>query len=203
MLTRVRPRSDHRAFFVALAGIAVLSLAGTVRYLWPLPASPPSPLISAGRVDRLIADYPIAFPQGKFWLVKRENGEVLALAMKDPYLGCSVVWRPDYEFEGVRGWFRNPCQGQTYDLDGYCRYGPCVRGLDRYPATVQSGQVIVDTRRVDPGPALRPEDCLDVHGGGCVATGARLACPQSAWVTAVGGTDPLGLDSDHDGVACN
>jgi nitrite reductase/ring-hydroxylating ferredoxin subunit len=202
MATRVQPHTDRRAFFVALAGIAALSLAATVRYLWPLPDSAPSPLVSAGRVDRLIADDPVAFLQGRFWLVKRENGEVLALSMKDPHLGCSVVWRPDFQFQERQGWFRNPCHGQTYDLEGYCHYGPCVRGLDRYPVTVQSGQVIVDTRRLDPGPSLRPEDCLTSYGGGCVLVGERLTCPGLAWVT-VRDTDPLGLDPDHDGVACN
>jgi Rieske Fe-S protein len=79
----------------------------------------------------------------RVWLVKFESGEILALSQKDPHLGCTVPWRADFQFKGYKGWFRNPCHGETYDLTGYCYAGPCPRGLDRYETQVADGKVQV------------------------------------------------------------
>lgn len=81
---------------------------------------------------------------------------MLALYQKDPRLGCTVPWRPDFEFLGRKGWFRNPCHGQTYDLDGNCVFGPCIRGLDRFPVRVKDGRVQVNVEQVIHGPPLGP-----------------------------------------------
>jgi len=100
---------------------------------------------------------PVRVVEGRLWLVKQESGEVLALYQKDPRLGCTVPWRPDFEFRGRTGWFRNPCHGQTYDLGGSCVAGPCVRGLDRFQVRVADREVQVNLAKLIPGPAIGPE----------------------------------------------
>jgi hypothetical protein len=48
-----------------------------------------------------------------FHLVRLEDGTFQALYAKDTSSGCIVPWRPDFVFDGRRGWFRDPCRGGT------------------------------------------------------------------------------------------
>jgi len=82
----------------------------------------------------------------RFWVVRLESGEVLALGDRDPESRCSVSWRPEYEFMGEKGWFRDACRGSTYDITGQCSAGPCVRGMGRLDVRVEEGRVIVALR---------------------------------------------------------
>jgi len=93
---------------------------------------------------------------GPLHLVRLHAGEVLALWARDPHLGCTVPYRPTYQFDGREGWFRNPCHGETYDLAGYRVFGPTPRGLDRFHVEVVDGRVIVDLSRLELGPTRLP-----------------------------------------------
>ncbi len=95
---------------------------------------------------------PVQIPEGKYWLVRLSEHEVIALYQQDPFRGCTVPWRPNFSFtdpktgESRQGWFRNPCSGSTYALDGHCVFGPCIRGLDKRPVDVSAGgRIVVDT----------------------------------------------------------
>lgn len=107
-----------------------------------------------------------------FHLVHLEDGEFRALSAKDPHLGCTVPWRPEFQFEGQTGWFRNPCHGETYDITGRRVFGPSPRDLDRYPVEVRDGRVIVTLS----------EDALILGEPGVSsapgATPTRIAPPQ-------------------------
>jgi Rieske Fe-S protein len=93
------------------------------------------------------------------WLVKAGDEEFVALLTRDPHLGCTIPWRPTFEFGGKTGWFRNPCHNETYDLSGRCFFGPCVRGMDRFPLRVEDGEVkvLVDQGAIILGPPRGPE----------------------------------------------
>lgn len=78
-------------------------------------------------------------------LVRLEDGEFRALYPYDPHRGCAVAWRPDFEWEGRTGWFRNSCHGELYDISGTRVSGPSPRDLDRFPVAVVDGRVIVTT----------------------------------------------------------
>lgn len=80
-----------------------------------------------------------------FHVVRLVDGEFLALYPFDPHRGCPVAWRPDFEWEGRTGWFRNPCHGEIYFIDGTRAFGPSPRDLDRFPVAVVDGRVIVTT----------------------------------------------------------
>jgi cytochrome b6-f complex iron-sulfur subunit len=102
---------------------------------------------------------PLRIIEGKFWLVNLEPGTtttgvdtpggVLALWQKCPHLGCTVPYRPAFEFQGIRGWFRCPCHNSTYTKDGgVLVFGPAPRPMDVFPVEVQGdGGLIVQTGR--------------------------------------------------------
>ncbi|HSP55560.1 MAG TPA: Rieske (2Fe-2S) protein [Dehalococcoidia bacterium] len=154
-----RPHISRRGLLVLALPLAVIAfIVIGVAFAWPAgPKVEPARWVDAGSFDALTADQPIRFPEGRSWLVKQESGEILALFHVDPHLGCLVPWRPDFEYLGRKGWFRDPCHSETYDLDGHCVFGPCVRGLDRFEVRVSDGQVEVNTAKVIPGPPLGPD----------------------------------------------
>jgi nitrite reductase/ring-hydroxylating ferredoxin subunit len=89
-----------------------------------------------------------------FHLVHAPDGEVYALELHDPgQRRCVGIWRPDFrpsvelrDWTGeVRaGWFRSPCQGEVYDLDGRCVHGPCPGGdMRRHAVSVDDDRVTV------------------------------------------------------------
>ncbi len=90
-------------------------------------------------------DDPVPIPEGRFFLLNLEPGPtpkgddvpepggLLALWKKCPHLGCTVPWRPDFNFLGRTGWFRCPCHGSTYTKrGGVIVAGPAPRPMDRF-----------------------------------------------------------------------
>ena len=138
---------------VASLGFAVAMLA---LFAWPHGGGAPEVpgLVEAGRVDDFPAGEPVRFEEHGFWLVRLESEEFLALSQRSPYLGCTVPWRPDFEFKGETGWFRDPCHSGTFDLLGRCFAPQCPRGMDRFQVRIEEGQVQVDVSNVILGPPL-------------------------------------------------
>jgi cytochrome b6-f complex iron-sulfur subunit len=111
--------------------------------------------------DRIPApdDDPRLIQEGRFFLVNllpgvTPNGEetpggLLALWRKCPHLGCTIPWRPDFVFQGRKGWFRCPCHGSTYTKEGgIIVFGPAPRPMDVFPIEVQDdGSIVVQTGR--------------------------------------------------------
>ncbi len=156
-----RPHISRRGLLVLalpLAAIALIVIG--LAFAWPSARkAEPARWVDAGSVEALTLNQPVRNVEGRFWLVKLESGEIVALSQRDthPLQPCTIPWRPDFEFHGRRGWFRNPCHSETYDLDGHCVFGPCVRGLDRFEVLVSDGQIQVNTARLIQGPPLGPD----------------------------------------------
>jgi hypothetical protein len=95
------------------------------------------------------------------------------------------------------------CHGETYDLAGYCYFGPCPRGLDRYPVFVRDGKVIVDTSRLEQGPPVRQDNCLPSYPDVCISPfDTGVVCSLLPASIKVYRPDPFGIDPDGDGVGC-
>jgi cytochrome b6-f complex iron-sulfur subunit len=124
-------------------------LGGPLDFLWPRATGGfGGPIIVPP--DRVPAEGedPVAILEGRFWLLNLKAGPttapgastpggLLALYRKCPHLGCAVPYRPEFSFEGKKGWFRCPCHGSTYTRDGGVRvFGPAPRPLDVFPITV-------------------------------------------------------------------
>ena len=151
--------------FWSAVGLLLVGILGSpLDFMWirkivgfggPVPVSP-------DRVPAAGAD-PIVIAEGRFFLLNLEpgitpNGEttpggLLALWRKCPHLGCTVPWRPDFVFQGRKGWFRCPCHGSTYTKEGgIIVAGPAPRPLDVFPITVQSDRsLLVQTGRAFEG----------------------------------------------------
>lgn len=77
-------------------------------------------------------------------IARLADGTVLAFVGRDPRNGCTLPWRPTFRFEQREGWFRDPCHGSTYDVEGRRVFGPSSRDLDRFPVRVDGGRVLVN-----------------------------------------------------------
>ncbi len=141
--------------------LAVVGLVGSpLDFMWPRTEGGfggPLP-VTADRVPPEGGD-PVIIPEGRFFLLNlaagtTPNGEktpggLLALWRKCPHLGCTVPWRPEFEFAARKGWFRCPCHGSTYTKEGgIIVAGPAPRPLDVFPLEIQKDKsLIVQTGR--------------------------------------------------------
>ena len=148
-----RLRFGRREIAIGLAAAAVFA-AFVVAIVFALPTGrkvDSARWVTLRSLDQLTVNKPVVVPNHNVYLVRLENDEVLALWRRDPHLGCTVPWRPAFEFMGRKGWFRNPCFGETYDLEGHCVAGSCLRGLDRFPVMIRDDRVQVDLQTIIPG----------------------------------------------------
>lgn len=120
-------------------------------------------------------DPPYHDQEGRFWLVNLRPGEgvpgpfqtiaapsrqggLTALYERCPHLGTPVPWRPDFNFQGVRGWFRCPSHGATFTEAGVRVFGPAPRSMDTFRITAVSQQgVFVNTGFVQLGALDDPQ----------------------------------------------
>lgn len=85
-------------------------------------------------------------------LARYEDGTFGALLARDPRNGCPMPWRPEFQYDGSVGWFRDPCHGSTYDAHGERVFGPSPRNMDYFDVEVNGGgDVIVDLRTLHEG----------------------------------------------------
>ena len=92
------------------------------------------------------ADFPIGsvtpIETGRFYLVRLEDGGLLALYRKCTHLGCAVPYEP------TLGQFVCPCHGSAFDLDGDVQNAPAPRALDIFEITLEDGNILVNTGKV-------------------------------------------------------
>lgn len=162
----VTRRSMIRTSFWAGLGVTVAGLLlGFVNFFWPRKVTGFGSLVTvpATVVPQPGGD-PVRIPEAKAWLVNLKPGDgvpqqftgtaqpskeggLLALYQKCPHLGCTVPWRGEFDFEGVKGWFRCPCHGSTYTKGGVRVFGPAPRSMDTFLLKANSdGSVVIDTR---------------------------------------------------------
>ena len=137
----------------ALVGLVVVSA-----FAWPTGSKvDQTSWFNAGPISEFAVNDPVRFPEHRFWLVKLGDDSFVALWAKGPHRGCTVPWRPNFEFMGKKGWFRDPCSNDTFASDGSHVFGPAPRGMDRFPVSVEDGTVRVNVRTVVLGPGGPPE----------------------------------------------
>jgi cytochrome b6-f complex iron-sulfur subunit len=98
-------------------------------------------VIVAGPVERFEPDSVTAFREGKFYLVRLEDGGFLALHRKCTHLGCTVPWIADERR------FACPCHASVFDIRGDVLGPPAPRALDLFAVRIENGIVKVDTSR--------------------------------------------------------
>jgi cytochrome b6-f complex iron-sulfur subunit len=98
-------------------------------------------VVQAGAVESFAAGTVTAFQRGQFYLVRMDNGGVLALSCKCTHLGCTVPWVEEEKK------FLCPCHASAFDITGSVISAPAPRALDRFPVTIENHVVKVDTSK--------------------------------------------------------
>ena len=84
-----------------------------------------------------------AFLDSESWTKDKDGTFWLALYQVCVHLGCKVPFRDDCNS------FKCPCDGSHNNIDGEYLDGPAPRSLDRFDVTFDSGNVIVDTGKLN------------------------------------------------------
>ncbi len=138
-------RTFMSRFWLLLGFVAIAELIWvTISFLKPkkvkITAAVQS-IITAGPVDRFEPGSVTAFPQGRFYLARLENGGFLALSRECTHLGCTVPWVEE------ESRFVCPCHASMFDIRGVVISPPAPRPLDIYPITIENNVVKVDVSK--------------------------------------------------------
>jgi len=98
-------------------------------------------VVVAGPAERFTPGTVTAFPDGRFYLARLEDGGFLALDRTCTHLGCTVPWN------GETSRFDCPCHASSFDITGAVLAPPAPRPLDLYRVRIENGIVKVDTGR--------------------------------------------------------
>ena len=177
----VRGGTETRRGFLAFLGWGTMAIIGLqaavafIVYFWPRKLGAFGSKISVGGADQYKPGDVKYFVDGKFYLVRLAPddelagdaaGGFLALYQKCVHLGCTVPWRPEFEWpyngKTVKGLFRCPCHGSTYLKNGQIIYGPAPRPLDYMKITNDGGKLTVDTSAIKKRERWLPEQALKV-----------------------------------------
>jgi cytochrome b6-f complex iron-sulfur subunit len=127
--------------WVLLTGALTLELAWVAgSFLRPRSrtATAEASLVIAGPTEAFAPGSVTAFPGGRFYLARLDDGGFLALDRTCTHLGCTVPWNPE------TGRFDCPCHASSFDIAGEVLSPPAPRPLDLYPVRIENGVVKVD-----------------------------------------------------------
>ena len=137
--------SDRRSFLVRLAwalGLVALAEAAWIVISFLRPRDAPragEDVFVAGAASVFESGSVTAFPEGKFYLVRLDDGGFMALHRECTHLGCTVPWSEEERK------FVCPCHASSYDMRGVVLASPAPRPLDWLPVRVENGIVKVVT----------------------------------------------------------
>ena len=129
--------------WLTLGGVAL------VEYAWlafeflrpPRESTAALPIVNAGPLDAFDPGSVTAFPEGKYYLVRLEDGGFLALSRTCTHLGCTVPW------VGEESRFVCPCHASSFDITGQVLSPPAPRPLDLFAVRIENDIVKVDVSR--------------------------------------------------------
>ena len=142
--------SSRRSFlsrlWLLLGGVALLEAVWIVTdFLAPgrrrATGGDDAAVIVAGPVERFEPGSVTAFPAGRFYLARLDDGGFLALNRECTHLGCTVPW------VGEEGRFVCPCHASSFDIRGEVLSPPAPRPLDLFAVRIENDIVKVDISR--------------------------------------------------------
>jgi cytochrome b6-f complex iron-sulfur subunit len=96
-------------------------------------------VITCGQVTEFPNGSVTPFNEGRFYLVRLQDGGFLALYRKCTHLGCAVPW------DAAKSMFVCPCHASEFDDTGALKNPPAPRPLDLFKISIEGGAVKVDT----------------------------------------------------------
>ncbi len=136
---------NRRNFLGVAWGVATVGLfgqAGLALYQFLRPLSGRGEfggMVVAGNIDEFPPGTVSYIIKGRCYIVRLEDGGVLALWQRCTHLGCTIPWR---EAEGM---FICPCHSSLFDRVGVVVDGPAPRPMDYFKVSMVEGQLVVDT----------------------------------------------------------
>ncbi len=127
-----------------LSGLALLEMGGA-SLLFMQPRSLEGQFggaVMAGPVDSFPVGSVTEFPDGRFYLIRADNGGFLAVYTRCTHLGCTVNWQP------AQNQFFCPCHASSFDAHGDVENPPAPRALDTFLVQIHDSQVFIDTTRI-------------------------------------------------------
>jgi len=141
-----------------------LGLAALAEFLWLAfsflwPAKPDgesqaNTVVAAGSLASFEPGTVTAFQRGEFYLVRLDDGGLLALSCKCTHLGCTVPW---VEKEKK---FLCPCHASAFDITGNVINSPAARALDTFPVAIENNIVKVDTGKRNKRSGFEPKQAI-------------------------------------------
>ncbi|MGD8368066.1 MAG: Rieske 2Fe-2S domain-containing protein [Desulfobacterales bacterium] len=142
------PRREFLSWLWIVLGMAVAAevIWLVIRFLTGRHRAPRSgdfgSLMEAGPVDAFLPGTVSAFPRGRFYLARIEDGGFLAISRQCTHLGCTVPWIEEEKK------FLCPCHSSAFDIRGDIVRSPAPRALDLFGVKIENRVVMVDTGRV-------------------------------------------------------
>lgn len=137
----------------ALSALALLEIGGaSALFLSPRSLEGEfGGVVTAGAADSFPPGSVTEFPDGRFFLIRAEDGGFLAVYRRCTHLGCAVTWAAQ------DGRFVCPCHGSYFDGMGEVENPPAPRALDTFAVRVEDGVVTVDTAKAQTRDHFAPE----------------------------------------------
>lgn len=137
---KVSRRRFLRTAMWATVGLVLVEIATAgLALFWPRKIKGFGAVIRAGTLD----DFPVGsvtrIRDGRFYISRLSEDEIMALYWRCPHLGCTVP------FEDADDRFECPCHGSIYEKNGQNIAGPAPRPMDYMSIELRGNEVYVDT----------------------------------------------------------
>jgi len=150
-------RSILKWLWAGLGAVALAEFLGVgLSFLRPRRAAKRAneEVLVCGPVDDFAPGSVTAFPAGRFYLARLEDGGFLGLHRQCTHLGCTVPW------SAAEQRFVCPCHASTFDIAGQVLGPPAPRPLDLLEVRIENGVVKVNTGRRRRRAEFRPEQVV-------------------------------------------
>ncbi len=90
------------------------------------------------KVEDVLVGSVTPFRIDRLYLVRMEDGGMIALSLQCTHLGCAISWNKDSSE------FDCPCHASSFNRKGEVISPPAPRALDTYPLIIEGGLIKVD-----------------------------------------------------------
>jgi len=137
-----------------IAGIELVGLSVNMLASGKNKKTDAASLVSAGFIESIRPGSVTPFKNGQFYLVRLDDGGLMALSLSCTHLGCSVA------FDGSKNKFICPCHSSVFDIKGNVLNPPAPRAMDAYPVQISKGEILVNISRKIRRQHFSPDDVV-------------------------------------------
>lgn len=99
-------------------------------------------LKAVGKVSDIPPGTMIPFRTGRFFLVRLEDGGLMAISMICSHLGCTVNW------DAAEQVFKCPCHSSSFDRYGDVIKSPASKALNYHKVLIKEDKILVDLENI-------------------------------------------------------